>query len=140
MAYTTSNLNSVEDCDTLILLVQNEIDSLDFKKTGLSYEQGIMSKTALEVDAELASAEAELAAVSQVYAGMLDGKPKDLQLLKKMRLELRVKVLENKEEKYGTIASILHESDLARVNLELVELNSLITSVENRKAEIQAEA
>ncbi|RXR33539.1 hypothetical protein EQG68_04745 [Flavobacterium piscinae] len=127
--YSVSNLTTVADCDVLLGIAQKEKSDLNFKK--LSEERLVTnySNTAVEIDAILQGVNAEIAAVDTVIAILPEGPTKEAEEKRKVRLEYRKFLLENRKESYGAVALLEKELDLERVNKQLAEVDVFIAEV-----------
>lgn len=127
--YSVSNLTTVADCDVLLGMAQKEKSDLNFKK--LSEERLVTnySNTAVEIDAILQGVNAEIAAVDTVIAILPEGPTKEAEEKRKVRLEYRKFLLENRKESYGAVALLEKELDLERVNKQLAEVDVFIAEV-----------
>lgn len=132
--YSVTNLTTIADCDVLLAMAGKEKADLEFKK--LSEERLITnySTTAVEIDAVLQGVIAEIAAVDTVLAILPDGTTKDAEEKRKVRLEYKKFLLENRKESYGTVALLEKELDLERVVKQLDEVNVFITDITTHKA------
>ncbi|MBC8883726.1 hypothetical protein H9X57_11250 [Flavobacterium piscinae] len=127
--YSVSNLTTVADCDVLLGIAQKEKSDLNFKK--LSEERLVTnySNTAVEIDAILQGVNAEIVAVDTVIAILPEGPTKEAEEKRKVRLEYRKFLLENRKESYGAVALLEKELDLERVNKQLAEVDVFIAEV-----------
>ena len=127
--YSVSNLTTVADCDVLLGIAQKEKSDLNFKK--LSEERLVTnySNTAVEIDAILQGVNAEIAAVDTVIAILLECPTKEAEEKRKVRLEYRKFLLENRKESYGAVALLEKELDLERINKQLTEVDVFIAEV-----------
>ena len=134
MSYSISGLTTVADCDVLLTWAGKEKADLEFKKLS---EERLTSKyatTSVEVDAILQGVLVELSAVDTIIGVLPDGPTKDEEIKKKVKLEYKKFLLENRKESYGAVALLEKEMDLARVVKELDEVNAFITIVTDHKA------
>ncbi len=132
--YTVSNLTTIADCDVLLTMANKEKADLAFKK--LSEERLVTnySTTSVEIDAVLQGVIAEIAAVDSILAVLPNGPTKDSEEKRKVRLEYKKFLLENRKESYGAVALLEKELDLERVNKQLDEVNLFIDAVTAHKA------
>lgn len=132
--YTVSNLTTIADCDVLLTMANKEKADLAFKK--LSEERLVTnySTTSVEIDAVLQGVIAEIAAVDSILAVLPYGPTKDSEEKRKVRLEYKRFLLENRKESYGAVALLEKELDLERVNKQLDEVNLFIDAVTAHKA------
>jgi hypothetical protein len=132
--YTVSNLTTIADCDVLLTMANKEKADLAFKK--LSEERLVTnySSTSVEIDAVLQGVIAEISAVDSVIAVLPEGSTKDFEEKRKVRLEYKKFLLENRKESYGAVALLEKELELERVNKQLDEVNVFIDAITAHKA------
>ena len=131
--YSVTNLTTVADCDVLLTMANKEKADLTFKK--LSEERLVTnySTTAVEIDAVLQGVIAVIAAVDSILAVLPEGPTKDSEEKRKVRLEYKKFLLENRKESYGAVALLEKELDLERINKQLDEVNLFIDAVTAHK-------
>ena len=132
--YSVTNLTTIADCDVLLNMANKEKADLTFKK--LSEERLVTnySTASVEIDAVLQGVIAEIAAVDSILAVLPNGPTKDSEEKRKVRLEYKKFLLENRKESYGAVALLEKELDLERVNKQLDEVNLFIDAVTAHKA------
>ena len=132
--YSVTNITTIADCDVLLNMANKEKADLAFKK--LSEERLVTnySTTSVEIDAVLQGVIAEIAAVDSILAVLPNGPTKDSEEKRKVRLEYKKFLLENRTESYGAVALLEKELDLERVNKQLDEVNLFIDAVTAHKA------
>lgn len=133
MSYSISNITQVADCDVLLTSTGKEKAELEFKK--LSEERMVTkyTTTSVEVDAILQGVLVELSAVTTIIDVLPDGPTKEEEIKKKVKLEYKKFLLENRKESYGAVALLEKELDLARVVQQLNEVNAFITVITDHK-------
>ena len=132
--YTITNLTQVADCNALLAWAAREKADLAFKKLSDERMAARFADTSQELDAILQGVIAELAATETIIAMLPDGPTKDDNISKKTRLEYKKFLLEERRESYGVVALLEKEMDLARVNVEIAEVDAFIEAVETKKA------
>ena len=132
--YSVTNLTTIADCDVLLNMANKEKADLAFKK--LSEERLVTnySTASVEIDAVLQGVVAEIAAVDSILAVLPEGSTKDSEEKRKVRLEYKKFLLENRKESYGAVALLEKELDLERVNKQLDEVNLFINTITAHKA------
>ena len=132
--YSVTNLTTIADCDVLLTMANKEKADLTFKK--LSEERLVTnySTTSVEIDAVLQGVLAEISAVDTIIATLPEGATKENEEKRKVRLEYKKFLLENRKESYGAVALLEKELDLERVNKQLDEVNLFIDAVTAHKA------
>ena len=133
MSYTISGLTTVADCNVLLTSAGKEKADLEFKKLSEERLTNKYATTSVEVDAILQGVLVELSAVNTIIGVLPDGPTKEEELKKKVKLEYKKFLLENRKESYGAVALLEKELDLARVVKELDEVNAFITVVTDHK-------
>lgn len=134
MSYSITAVTTTADCDVLLASAEKEKAELEFKKLS---EERLVNKyatTSVEVDAILQGVLVELSAVDTIIGVLPDGPTKEEELKKKVKLEYKKFLLENRKESYGAVALLEKEMDLNRVARELEEVNEFITVVKAHKA------
>ena len=132
--YSVTNLTTIADCDVLLTMANKEKADLAFKK--LSEERLVTnySTTSVEIDAILQGVIAEIAAVDTILAVLPEGPTKEAEEKRKVRLEYKKFLLENRKESYGAVALLEKELDLQRVVKQLDEIDVFIDAVTAHKA------
>ena len=136
MSYSTNKLTAVADCDLLIAMATKEKANLDFKKLSEERQKNTYSANALEIDADLQLIDAEITATTTIIASLPSGDTKDEAVKKLTKLQYRKFLLDDRKESYGAVALLEKEMDLARVSLELSEIDKFITEINTRKLAI----
>jgi hypothetical protein len=126
-------ITTVADCDLLLSLAAKERSDLEFRKLSVERQRSVYAENAGEVEAELTAVNAELVAVNTVLENLPDGDIKDEQITKKMRLELKLRLLHEKKENYGIVALLVKEFGQARLEQELAAAQAFTTAVEARR-------
>lgn len=134
MSYSISGLTTVVDCDVLLTWAGKEKADLEFKKLSEERLTTRYATTSVEVDAILQGVLVELSAVDTIIGVLPDGPTKEDEIKKKVKLEYRKFLLENRKESYGAVALLEKQMDLARVVKELEEVNAFITIITDHKA------
>lgn len=134
MSYSINNVTRVADCDVLLTWAGKEKADLEFKKLSEERLTTRYATTSVEVEAILQGVLVELSAVDTIIGVLPDGPTKDEEIKKKVKLEYKKFLLENRKESYGAVALLEKEMDLARVVKELDEVNAFITIVTDHKA------
>lgn len=92
------------------------------------------SAASIEIDAELQSVLTEISATETIIAALPACNSKEDAVKKKVRLEYKKFLLENRKESYGVVALLEKELDLTKVTLELAEIDSFTDAITTRKA------
>ena len=134
MPYSVNGITQIADCDVLLTWAQKEKSDLDFQKLSEDRLTARFASTSIEVQAILQSVIAELAALETVIAALPNGPTKVNELKRKVKLEYKKFLLENRRESYGAVALLKKELDLQRINKELIEVDVFIAAINARKA------
>ncbi|TRX21942.1 hypothetical protein FNW25_15245 [Flavobacterium franklandianum] len=134
MSYSTSKITTVADCDLLLAWAAKEKADLNFKKLSEERLTTNYSTASIEIDAELQSVLTEITATDTIIAALPAGNSKDDAAKKKVRLEYKKFLLENRKESYGVVALLEKELDLTKVTLELAEIDTFTDAITTRKA------
>ena len=132
--YSFNKLTSATDCDVLLNWAQKERADLAFRKIADERLTQNYSSTSVEISAVLQGVLAEIAAVEIVIAALPEGTAKETEKKRKVKLEYRKFLLENRKDSYGAVALLEKELDLERTNKELIEIDAFITGVTTHKA------
>jgi len=136
MSYSIAKITTVPDCDLLLSWAAKEKANLNYKKLSEERLTNNYSETSIEIDAELQSVAAEIAATETVIATLPEGNSKEDAIKKKTKLEYKKFLLNNRKESYGAVALLEKELDLSRVTLELGEIDAFVAAITTRKAEL----
>lgn len=132
MNYSIANLTLVADCNSLLAWAAREKADLNYKKITIERVSQKYAETSVGLDAELQGVIAEIAANDTIISVLPEGPTKEEALDKKVRLEYKKFVLENRRENYGTVALLQKESELGRIEQEIVEVDAFVVAVEAR--------
>ena len=134
MSYSTSKITTVADCDLLLAWAAKEKADLNFKKLSEERLTNNYSTASIEIDAELQAVLTEITATETIIAALPTGNSKEDAVKKKIRLEYKKFLLENRKESYGIVALLEKELDLTKVTLELTEIDTFTDAITTRKA------
>jgi len=134
MSYSISNITQVADCNVLLARAEKEKASLLYKKLTVERVTTKYAETSIEVEAELQGVIVEISAVETIINVLPEGQTKEDEMKKKVKLEYKKFLLENRKESYGAVALLERELDLARVEQELAEVENFIAIVTNHSA------
>ncbi len=132
MNYSIANLTLVADCNSLLAWAAREKADLNYKKITIERVSQKYAETSVGLDAEIQGVIAEIAANDTIIAALPEGPTKEEALDKKVRLEYKKFVLENRKENYGTVALLQKESELGRIDQQIVEVDAFVAAVEAR--------
>jgi len=138
MNYSISSLMQVADCDSLVAWAAREKADLNYKKITIERVAQKYAETSVGLDAEIQGVIAEIAATEIIIAALPEGPSRETAMDKKVTLEYRKFVLENRKENYGTVALLQKESELGRIDQELAEVDAFMAAVEARRLSLAA--
>jgi len=134
MSYSISNITEVADCNVLLAWAAKEKADLVFKKLSIERITTKYAETSIEVEQELQSVILEIQAVDTIINVLPDGPTKEAEQDRKVKLEYKKFLLENRKESYGAVALLEREVDLARVSKEILEVDDFITVITTHAA------
>ena len=134
MSYSVNGITQIADCDVLLTWAQKEKAELTFQKLSEDRLTTRFETSAVEIQAILQGVLAELAAIDQVIAVLPEGPTKVNELKRKVKLEYKKFLLEDRKESYGAVALLQKELDFERVNNELEEVDGFINVITAHKA------
>ncbi len=134
MSYSVNKITTVADCDLLLAWAAKEKADLEFKKLSEERMTNNYSTTSIEIDAELQAVNTEITATTTIIATLPDGESKEDAVKKKVKLEYKKFLLENRKESYGVVALLEKELDLTNVTQSLSEVDAFTAAINARKA------
>ena len=136
MSYSVNKITTIADCDLLLAWAAKEKADLNFKKLSEERLTTNYSTATIEIEAELQSVLTEITATETIIAALPAGNSREDAVKKKVRLEYKKFLLENRKESYGVVALLQKELDLTTVTLNLAEIDVFITAINTRKASL----
>lgn len=136
MSYSTNKITTISDCDLLLAWAAKEKADLNFKKLSEERLTNNYTIASIEIDAELQSVITEIAATETIITALPAGNSREDAIKKKVRLEYKKFLLENRKESYGVVALLEKELDLTKVTLELTEIDTFMNAITTRKGEL----
>ncbi len=136
MSYSVNKITTIADCDLLLAWAAKEKADLNFKKLSEERLTTNYSTATIEIEAELQSVLTEITATETIIAALPAGNSREDAVKKKVRLEYKKFLLENRKESYGVVALLEKELDLTTVTLNLAEIDVFITAINTRKASL----
>jgi hypothetical protein len=132
MNYTVTLLTTVPDCQALINIASAEKEALGYRKTGMERQKQSATLNAAEIETELASVNAEMAALQTVLDSLPDGPTRVETFRKFKKAEYKKFLLEQRKENYGVLSLLEKEYDIACIEKDIEETDAFITAVTNR--------
>lgn len=136
MNYSVSLLKTKPDCQALINIASAEKEGLSYRKTGLERQRQTAGDNSVEVETELASANAELTALQTVMDSLPDGPTKTETLRKFKKAEYKKFLLEQRQANYGVLSLLEKEYDIACTEKDIAEADAFISAVTDRMGSI----
>jgi hypothetical protein len=136
MAYSTNLLSTAAECDAALTIAEDELKVLRHQESNIDYQRDNTTDSATETQAELAGLDADIASLNAQIPTITV-----VSTRKKRETELRKAVyrraqLADLQEKRGIVALLKREMALAQVRVQIIELNTLVTAITTRKAEL----
>jgi hypothetical protein len=133
-----SIVSKVVEVDNLLKFANDRKDDLDFRRIVLNREKKGMSSTVENIDTELVKVTAKLAASNAIVGLLTD--PEDIrdENLRRDRLDVRRKGLENRRMDANIEALIMLEFELEDLTVRIAKVDELIAALNARKTEIEA--
>lgn len=119
MDYTVNALTTAADCDLLLTIAAREKDDLSFRKMSLQRQQANYAENTVEIETVLQAATAELAVLDTIIAALPDGELKDDNITRQKKLQLKVFLLNEKKDSYGSVALLEKQFDVAKASKSL---------------------
>lgn len=134
MSYSIKRITQVADCDVLLTWAAKEKADLDFQMLSEGRLTNKFETSSIEVQAILQGVVAELSALDVVLGVLPEGPSKVDAGKKKVKLEYKKFLLENRKESYGLVALLQKELDVQRIENEIEEVDSFIAELTAHKA------
>ena len=135
MNYSFTLLSSKEDCDAMISMAAKNKAPLEYKKLILQHKKEISTGNAVEIQTDLQSVNAEIAALETVISTLPEGDTKKYNMSKKVKLEFKRFTLGERKESYGVLSLLDTEIDIGCIDKDIEEIDAFIAGVNNRKSE-----
>lgn len=127
--YSLNRITTTADCDVLLTWANKEKEDLAHKRYTEQRFTTTYSTASIEIEAVLQGVLTEIAAEENIIAVLPEGKQKEEHVKKKIRLEYKKFLLENRKESYGVVALLENELDLERLNKEIAEVDAFIAAI-----------
>ncbi|MES2730458.1 MAG: hypothetical protein V4714_01875 [Bacteroidota bacterium] len=134
MQYSTNRLTIKADCDALLSIANKQKAELDFKKLSLERNQQGYLERSVQLSSDLQVTQSEITAMETVISGLPAGETKEDMLSRKKKMEYRLFLLEEQNEKYGVIALLEKEMEVSLVEKQLTEVTLFNQTIEAHKA------
>jgi septal ring factor EnvC (AmiA/AmiB activator) len=135
MAYSVNLLTTPADCDSALALAEARLRDLQHRADNLDYSRENSADSATEVQAELASLDAEITALNAIIPTLADGtKARKTNEVSLRRATNRQAILNDKQDLRGPVALLTRELDLAQMQAQITEANTFKTAITARRA------
>jgi hypothetical protein len=134
MSYSVNLLTTAADCDALLAQAGKERAELAFQHSALQRLLTHSSDTVEDVTAELTKVTAKLDACDLVLGVLPDGPEKEAERTKRMRYEVRQRVLTERLGDNSPRTRLDREFDQARLAAELNAADAFIAAIQARKS------
>jgi len=133
-----SILSKESEVDNLLKFANERKDDLDFRRIVLIREKKDMSGTVTDIDTELIKVNAKLTASNAILGVLTNSDDVRDETLKKERLDVRRKGLENRREDANVEALVMLEFEMEEIAIRITKTDELIAGLNTRKTEILA--
>ncbi len=135
MPYSVNLLPTIVECDAALATADTELRDLQHRADNLDYTRENTTDSATEVQAELASLDAEITALNTIIPTLTAGtKARKNNEINLRRATNRQAILNDKQDSRGPVALLIRELDLAQVQAQIIETNAFKAAVTARKA------
>src|SRR5688500_11393262 len=140
MNYSLEKIETVQACDELLAMAQEEKESLERRRRNLGELIGGFDTRTGEVSDELASVLIMIQTFTGVYNALPEGKEKVDMNIEIKRLEARKAQLEKSIISYNVYALLGRQVDYNLLDTQVPMVDAYIAAVQNRRAELGADA
>ena len=134
MAFTVSVIELVSEADELLRMAERDKRNLELRKSNITVRNQNAAEDVGERKAELAAAQAALAISNTLLTTLPDGDTKDLEKIKNLELDARVRRLLRQGNKAGAVATLEQDYDVAQLTKQVEIAEAFIAEVKARKA------
>jgi hypothetical protein len=131
-----TSISKGSEVDNLLKFATERKDDLIFRQIVLNREKKDMSGTVTDTVTELGKVNAKIVASNAILGVLTDTDEIRDENLRKERLELRRKGLENRREDANVVALIMLEFELEEIAVRITKIDELISGLNTRKTEI----
>ncbi|MDJ1486007.1 hypothetical protein QNI19_18950 [Cytophagaceae bacterium DM2B3-1] len=138
MALTLTLLTSKADCDKVLDELSDLKSDLEYKQISLTRSRENAADRASDIEATLASSEAEVDSLASIIAVLPEGTTKTEMENRKVKAEYKLFTAQQRKLQYGTTAVVLYESQLDEVEQRLSVIDGSMSTITNHKATLPA--
>lgn len=134
MVYSTTKLQTVAECDTVLNRSNLEKAELEHRLGGIVLETNRNDGSLAQAQADLLSVNAQITGFTAAFNSLPEGPEKDDMQSKIRRLNDRKDNLEERLSKTGSVGLLMTEMHRGLIEKQVAEITAFITAVEARKA------
>lgn len=134
MPFSFNLITQPTEADSLIKTAERDQRTLVARKQSLEVRTENSAEDIVETSAEIAETNAKLTRVNANIAALPDGEEKEIEITKKMELELRLRKLNANGTKLNGVSVLEREYDIALMDAQLQKITSFIADVTAHKA------
>ena len=134
MAYSLNLITVLTQLTALKTATEKEIRVIDYQQTGIEMKKDTYVTTGAEIDVEMATLDTEIKALASVLATLPAGDAKDFNTAKFKKAEYAYFVASERDKKYGSVALVDKELDMAKNVQLLIVLKDFVAAIDARIA------
>jgi len=134
MPYSFILITQPAEADSLIKTAERDQRTLLARKQSLEVRTENSAEDIVETSAEIATINAELNNTNALIAVLPDGDKKEIEITKKLELELRLRKLNQSGSKQNGVSVLEREYDIALMDAQLQKITAFIAEVTAHKA------
>jgi hypothetical protein len=134
MPYSFNLITQPTEADSLIKTAERDQRTLVARKQSLEVRTENSAEDIVETSTEIAEVNAELTSTNALLAVLPDGEKKEVEITKKMELELRLRKLNANGTRLNGVSVLEREYDIAQMDAQLQKITSFIAEVTAHKA------
>jgi len=137
MAYSVTLLTTRMECDAALRQATEIRERLSFRLTVLTRSQELRAESAGDISADLAVANAQIAALTTIIPTLPIDSQQEREL-EKRKYERERSALLDRQQMVGSVVLLNRELEVALINLQLVEVAAYSTTVQARREALPA--
>ena len=127
-------MSRASEADELVRMAERDKRNLELRKSNITVRNQNAAEDVGERKAELAAAKAALAISNTLLTTLPDGDTKELEKIKNLELDARVRRLLRQGNKAGAVATLEQDYDVAQLTKQVEIAEAFIAEVKARKA------
>ena len=137
MEYAINQLTTIADCEALLEIAAMDRRDLDYKKVQQNHSYENVSNGSAGIEAELSSVQAQITSNETVISTLPEGNSTRKKLEdENVRLNYKKFLLTGRREKYGALALLEKQYDVATIEMQISENDAFVTAVKGRKEQL----